>query len=117
MAGAAPAEAAALRALSASWDTGATDVTIQFPEGPHQAALGHAMPMVRWTTRQPGAMKVSNAGDRPVLALQQARYIPAPPGWQAAPVQQGFVLTRTRLAVPGGTAPMLALTPSGATAS
>jgi alpha-2-macroglobulin len=116
------ADAAALRALSASWDVGGpgggpggdmTDVavTAQLPDGPHRVALGHSVPMARWTTTQPGAMRVANDGDRPVLALQQARYVPAPPGWQAAPVQQGFVLTRRLLAVPGGTDPMAALTP------
>jgi alpha-2-macroglobulin len=107
------ADAAALRALAASWDSGAGDVpvTVTLPDGARQVALGHATPMMRWTTAQPGSMRVADGGARPVLALQQARYVPAAPGWQAAPVQQGFVLTRSLLRVPGGTAPMVALAP------
>ena len=56
-------------------------------------------------------MRVANGGTRPVLALQQAAYVPAAPGWQATPVQQGFVLTRSLLRVPGGSSPMVALAP------
>ena len=107
------ADAAALRALAASWDAGSGDVTVTatLPEGPRQVALGNATPMARWTTRQPGPMRVADAGTGPVLALQQARYMPAAPGWQAMPVQQGFVVTRSLLRVPGGKAPMVALAP------
>jgi uncharacterized protein YfaS (alpha-2-macroglobulin family) len=107
------ADAAALRALATSWDSGAAEepVTVRLADGPHQAALGHATPMVRWTTAQAGPMQITNGGSRPVLALQQARYVPALPGWQATAVQQGFVLTRALLRVPGGTAPMVALKP------
>ncbi len=79
--------------------------------GTRQVTLGHAVPMARWTTTQPGPMRVANGGARPVLALQQAGYVPAGPGWQATPVQHGFVLTRTVLRVPGGAAPMEALAP------
>ncbi|HEY3848581.1 MAG TPA: alpha-2-macroglobulin family protein, partial [Acetobacteraceae bacterium] len=107
------ADAAALRALAASWDVAVADVpvTVGLPEGTRQATLGHAVPMARWTTVQPGPMRVADGGARPVLALQQAAYVPAAPGWQAAPVQQGFVLSRAMLRVPDGGAPMAALTP------
>jgi alpha-2-macroglobulin len=107
------ADAAALRALAASWDVAAADVpvTVGLPDGTRQATLGHAVPMARWTTAQPGPMRVANGGARPVLALQQAAYVPAAPGWQATPVQHGFALTRALLRVPGGTAPMVALAP------
>jgi alpha-2-macroglobulin len=107
------ANAAALRALAASWDTRAGDVpvTATLPEGPRQVALGGTTPMTRWTTTQPGAMRVADGGTRPVLALQQVRYVPAAPGWQATPAQHGLVLTRSLLRVPAGAAPMVALTP------
>jgi alpha-2-macroglobulin len=106
------ANAAALRALAASWDTGGGDVTVTatLPDGPRQVALNGATPMMRWTTTQPGAMRVADGGTRPVLALQQARYVPAAPGWQATPAQHGFVFTRAMLRVAVGTAPMVALT-------
>jgi hypothetical protein len=52
---------------------------------------------------------VANEGTRPVLALRQADYVPAAPGWQATSVQHGFVLTRALLKVPGGGGPMQAL--------
>jgi hypothetical protein len=107
------ADAAALRALAASWDVAAADVpvTVALPDGTRQAALGHAVPMARWSMAQPGPMRVTDGGTRPVLALQQAAYVPAGPGWQAAAVQQGFVLSRALLRVPGGNAPMVALVP------
>jgi alpha-2-macroglobulin len=105
------ADAAALHALAASWDVAAADVpvTAALPDGARQVTLGHEVPMVRWTTTQPGPMHVADGGTRPVLALQQARYLPAAPGWQATPVQHGFVLSRALLRVPGGAAPMVAL--------
>jgi alpha-2-macroglobulin len=117
------ADAAALRALATSWEVAAADVpvTVGLPEGAgqgvgqgaRQATLGRAVPMARWTTAQPGPMRVANGGGRPVLALQQAAYVPAAPGWQAAAEQHGFVLTRTLQRVPGGNAPMAALAPGG----
>jgi alpha-2-macroglobulin len=108
------ADAAALRALAASWDVAAGDVavTVSLADGPHQVALGHAVPMARWRTTQAGPIRVTDGGTRAVLALQQARYVPAAPGWQATQVQNGFVLSRGLLRVPGGGAPMVALTPA-----
>jgi alpha-2-macroglobulin len=96
------ADAAALRALAASWDVNAADVpvTVGLPDGTRQVTLGHAMPMARWTTLQPGPMRVANGGSRPVLALRQAAYVPAAPGWQATLVQHGFVLRSTGRASP-----------------
>ncbi|HET6235586.1 MAG TPA: alpha-2-macroglobulin family protein [Acetobacteraceae bacterium] len=112
------ADAAALRALAASWDVPAlggsgadVPVTVALPDGSQQATLSHAVPMARWTSAQPGPMRVANGGARPVLALQQAAYVPTAPGWQATSVQHGFVLTRALLRVPGGSAPMVALAP------
>jgi hypothetical protein len=67
--------------------------------------------MASWTTRQPGPMRVANGGTRPVMALQQLSYLPAPPGAQATPVQQGFALSRTLLLVSNGNAPMAAVIP------
>ena len=86
------ADAAALRALAASWEVNAADVpvTVGLADGTRQVTLGHAVPMARWTTLQPGPMHVANGGARPVLALQQAAYVPATPGWQATPVQHGL---------------------------
>ena len=108
------ADAAALRALAASWDVDAPDVpvTVGLADGSHQATLGRAQPMARWNSAQPGLMRVANGGARPVLALQQSAYVPAAPGWQAEPIQRGCVMTRSRLSVPGGGAPMAALSPA-----
>jgi uncharacterized protein YfaS (alpha-2-macroglobulin family) len=108
------ADAAALRALAASWDLTAADVpvTATLADGAHQSTLGRATPMARWTVVQPGPMRISNGGMRPLLALQQATYVPLQPGWQATAAQHGFVLSRSLLRVPGG-APLVALT-SGA---
>jgi uncharacterized protein YfaS (alpha-2-macroglobulin family) len=107
------ADAAALRALAVSWDVNAADVpvTAGMPDGVHQVTLGHTVPMARWTTTVPGPMRVANGGTRPVLALQQVAYVPAAPGWRAAAVQDGFVLTRASQRVPGGGGPMIALSP------
>jgi uncharacterized protein YfaS (alpha-2-macroglobulin family) len=96
------ADAAALRALAAGWDEGAADVpvSVTLPDGPHAATLGHDLPMQRWTVSKAGRMEVRNQGARPVLALQQASYVPTAPGARAPAVQQGFVLTRSRYRVP-----------------
>jgi alpha-2-macroglobulin len=111
--GSTSADAAALRALATSWDVATSDVpvTVGLPDGSHQATLGHATPMARWATTVSAAMQVANGGARPVVALQQADYVPAAPGWQATPEQHGFVLTRALLKVPAGGGPMQALAP------
>jgi hypothetical protein len=86
------------------------------PDGTHEATLGHAEPMARWTTTTSGLMRATNGGARPVLALREASYVPAAPGWRATAVQNGFVLIRSLSRVPVGGGPMLALAtaPDGA---
>lgn len=105
------ANAAALRALAQSWDSGQSPVavTATLADGAHQATLGPGTPLAAWTETQPGPTQVANQGGRPVVALRTARYVPGPPGWQAEPVQQGLVLNRSLFRVPGGGAPMAVL--------
>ena len=108
------ADAAALRALAASWDVAAAEVPVtaslagwRAPGGARARGADGAL-----DHDAAGADAVADGGARTVLALQQARYVPAAPGWQATPVQHGFVLSRALLRVPGGGAPMVALAPA-----
>jgi uncharacterized protein YfaS (alpha-2-macroglobulin family) len=106
------ANSAGLRALAADWDLGDADVpvSVTLPDGKHSATIGHALPMQRWTIARGGEMEVRNQGTRSLLALQQSSYVPTAPGAQAAALQQGFVLTRSRLRVPPD-GPMQQITP------
>ncbi len=62
------ANAAALRALAAGWDAGATDipVTATLPDGPHTVTLGHDLPIAaldhRHRRRDAGAQRRRAAG-------------------------------------------------------
>jgi uncharacterized protein YfaS (alpha-2-macroglobulin family) len=106
------ANAAALRALATAWDAGAADVavTVTLPDEPHAVTLGHATPLQRWPVTSGGAMRVQNGGGRSVLALLDSAYVPTAPGAQATAVQQGFVLSRSRLRVPAS-GPMAQIAP------
>jgi alpha-2-macroglobulin len=106
------ATAAALRALAAGWDVGAGDVSVSamLPDGPHGATLGRALPMQRWSIDAAGTVRVRNAGNRPVLALQESSYVPVQPGAQAEPMQNGFVVARALARVPAS-GPMQQIAP------
>jgi uncharacterized protein YfaS (alpha-2-macroglobulin family) len=94
-------DVAALRALAQGWDVGAADVpvAVTLPDGPHAVTLGHALPVQRWTLARAGAMTVRNNGPREVLALLESSYVPQLPGAEARAIQQGFVLSRSRMRV------------------
>jgi hypothetical protein len=98
------ADAAALRALAASWapPAGAAAVEVTLPRGPQAGRLGPDVPVLGWTTDGAGAVRIANRGAVPVVALAERRYLPVPPGAEARPVQEGFVLTRTLFRIPAG---------------
>ncbi len=111
-------DAAALRALAATGTPQGqpVEVSATLPQGTQNGRLGPDAPVLSWTTDRAGTLSVTNRGQVPVLALAERRYLPAEPGAQAQPVQEGFVLSRTLFRVPadGGPLERLAVGADGA---
>jgi uncharacterized protein YfaS (alpha-2-macroglobulin family) len=102
------ANAAALRALAEGWAPRGAPVTVvaTLPGGAQTGWLDAQTPLVSWPIDTPAAIGIRNPGTAPVLALAERRYLPVQPGAEAAPVQQGFVLSRGLYRIPpGGGAP------------
>lgn len=96
------ATSAALRALAASWAPPgeSAPVALTLPERAVTGTLDGAHPVLSTTTAQPGDVRVENRGKSAVAALVDSTFTPAAPGAEAAPVQNGFVVTRTLFRVP-----------------
>jgi len=107
------ADAAALRALAATGTPQGqpVEVSATLPQGGQTGRLGADAPVLSWPTDRTGLLSVTNRGNTPVLALAERRYLPAEPGAQAQPVQEGFVLSRTLFRVPAGGGPLERLAP------
>ena len=78
--GSSTADAAAIRALASSFTAPPTAVTANLPEGERHGTLNATMPLLRWETRQLGPMQVRSTGAQAAAALQDSRFVPAPPG-------------------------------------
>ncbi|HEV8680864.1 MAG TPA: alpha-2-macroglobulin, partial [Stellaceae bacterium] len=96
------ANAAALRALAASWAPPAPSVpvAIAFGDQPETATLGRDQPLQRWTSDRAVAARLENRGQQPVTALVDTSYVPAEPGSAAQPVEHGLVVSRRLFQVP-----------------
>ena len=96
------ANAAALRALAASWTPPAASVpvAVSFGDQPQTATLGHDQPVQRWTSGRAVAARLENRGQQPVTALVDTSYVPAEPGSAAKPVEHGLVVSRRLFRVP-----------------
>ncbi|MFZ4531086.1 MAG: MG2 domain-containing protein [Alsobacter sp.] len=107
------ANAAAIRALAASWRRPAAAIPVGFtrPDGKETVTLASANPVGRRVATTPASLVLDNGGRTAVVALVDSRWQPQEPGWRAAPVAQGFVVTRTLSRVPAGTAPQERLVP------
>jgi uncharacterized protein YfaS (alpha-2-macroglobulin family) len=96
------ANAAALRALAASWTPPAQSVPVAVTLGDQRqtATLDHDRPLERWTADRAVAVHLEHHGRQPVTALVDIRYVPAAPGAAAEPMQHGLVLARQLFRVP-----------------
>lgn len=66
--------------------------------------VGGAKPALQWRSEAPGAAELAVAEDAPapLSAAAELSYLPAAPGSEATPRQEGFVLRRTQLVHRGG---------------
>jgi alpha-2-macroglobulin len=96
------ANAAALRALAASWTppAKAVPVAVALGDQPQTATLDHDRPVERWTTEKAVVLRLENRGQQPVTLLADTRYVPVEPGSAATPVEHGLVLSRHLSRVP-----------------
>lgn len=108
------ADAAAIRALAAGWQAPAAPlpVVLRPAGGPVEAvALGEAAPVARRVLTEAAALTVENGGTTEAVALVDTRYQPSEPGDRAAPVAEGFVLSRQPWRVAPAPAPPERLMP------
>ena len=108
------ADSSAIRALAESWQAAAlapVPVSLTVDARPTAAQLTSERPVLALASTQPGQASVENKGNQPIAALVDTRYQPVEPGFRAAPVGEGFVLSRELYRVPAGGAPMERLQP------
>jgi alpha-2-macroglobulin len=108
------ANAAALRALAASWAPPARSVpvAVAFGDQRQTATLDHDQPLQRWTSDRAVPLHLENRGQQAITALSDTSYVPAEPGSAAAPIEHGLVLSRQLFRVPVQ-GPMQRLEPDG----
>ena len=98
------ATAAALRALSASWQHPGQDIAVQFqlPDEPAQSHdITAATPLLEADTHRTGAIGITAPSGAGSLALlTDTDYVPAAPGSGARAAAHGFVLGRSLFRVP-----------------
>ena len=89
------ANAAALRALAASWTppAGSVPVAVILGDQPQNATLDHDQPVQRWTADRAVSV-LENRGQQPITALSDASYVRLGAGSAAPPVEHGLVLSR-----------------------
>jgi uncharacterized protein YfaS (alpha-2-macroglobulin family) len=91
------ANAAALRALAASWTAPsgqAVPVAVASGGSEETGTLDHDQPLRRWTIDRAVPVRLENRGDRDITALSDTSWVPVEPGSAARPVQNGLVLSR-----------------------
>src|SRR5215469_5978641 len=83
------ANAAALRALAASWapPAQAVPVAVAFGGETQSATLDRDRPLRRWTSDRALPVRLENRGTTPIAALSDLSYVPAEPGSAAPPVE------------------------------
>jgi hypothetical protein len=103
------ATAAAIDALADVWRRPQTPLLIalaQEGEAPQEVTLDADMPILRKTIDAPAALTIANHGTAPLVALVETRYEPKESGAEAAPVSEGFALTREIARVRKADAPL-----------
>jgi hypothetical protein len=102
------ATAAAIDALAEVWRRPQSPLTIGLSrEGAaaESVTLDANSPILRKTSDAPSALVIANRGTAPIVALIETRYEPRASGAEAAPVSEGFALTREILRVRKADAP------------
>ena len=103
------ATAAAIDALAEIWRRPQSPLPVAFSQdgaGEETATLDANAPMLRKTSDAPSALTIANRGTAPLIALVETRYEPKESGARAAPVSEGFALTRDILRVGTADAPL-----------
>ena len=107
------ANAAAIRALAEVWKrpSAALPLTLTGASAVDHLTLSGNVPVARSTETDSAPLRIDNGGNAPIVALVDTRYQPVEPGSSAAPIAQGFVVTRQLSRVPAGGAPSERLSP------
>ncbi|MBY6241765.1 MG2 domain-containing protein [Methylosinus sp. Sm6] len=103
------ADAAAIDALADVWRRPQSPLAIALAQGdaaPETITLDANMPILRKTSEAPAAIAIANRGQAPIVALVETRYEPKESGATAAPLSEGFALTRELLRVRKADAPL-----------
>jgi uncharacterized protein YfaS (alpha-2-macroglobulin family) len=96
------ANSAAVRALAAAWHKPAAPLSVTVTRGTASDALSLSgdAPVARRTNGEPAETRIANGGDAAIAVLVDTSYQPTEPGYRAAAVEHGFVLTRQSSLVP-----------------
>jgi hypothetical protein len=103
------ATAAAIDALAEAWKRPSSPLQIALSqEGaePRTITLDANHPILRETSGTPAALAIANRGAAPIVTLVETRYEPKESGATAAPVSEGFALTREMFRVTKADAPL-----------
>jgi uncharacterized protein YfaS (alpha-2-macroglobulin family) len=101
------ANSAAIRALATAWQRPSAPVPLNLTlaAAPEKVALDANNPVLRRVSKEPAATGIENQGRTTIVALVDTRYQPAEPGSRAAPVTDGFAVSRQLFRVGAGGAP------------
>ncbi|OBS53228.1 MULTISPECIES: alpha-2-macroglobulin [Methylosinus] len=103
------ADAAAIDALAEVWRRPQSPLQIALAQegaAPETITLDANAPILRKTSDSVTALTIANRGTAPIVALIETRYEPKESGAKAAPVSEGFALTRDVARVREGHAPL-----------
>jgi uncharacterized protein YfaS (alpha-2-macroglobulin family) len=103
------ADAAAIDALAEVWRRPQSPLTIALAQegaAEETITLDANAPILRKTSESSSALAVANRGTAPIIALVETRHEPKETGAKAAPVSEGFALTRDIARLRKADAPM-----------
>lgn len=107
------ANSAAVRALAAVWKRPGAEIPVSVVQGAatERLVLGADAPVARALIGGFGEVRIENGGAAPIVALTDASYLPAEPGYLAQAASQGFVVTRNSYRAPADGAPLELIAP------
>ncbi len=102
------ANAAAIEALAEVWRRPVAPIALNFAQSggaPVKATIDANSPAARHVARENGPLVIANVSNAPLVALVETGYVPADAGSRAAPLSEGFAITRESWSVGNGQAP------------